>query len=93
MYCKYCGEHNSDDQTYCQKCGNLVKNNSISPKDLNISETKSSFCKKCGTQVLDRYCTNCGTVGYSLNIITGKTKCQETIINLGSLEDIKSKLV
>lgn len=92
MYCKYCGEHNSDDQTYCQKCGNLVKNNSISLKDLNISETKSSFCKKCGTQVLDRYCTNCGTVGYSLNIITGKTKSQETVINLGSLEDIKSKL-
>lgn len=93
MYCKYCGEHNSNNQTYCQKCGNLIKTNTIPSEDLNITEGKSAFCKKCGSQVFDRYCSECGTVGYVLDINHKKSKSNKPIINLGSLEmdNIKSK--
>ena len=91
MYCKYCGEHNSNDQTYCQNCGSQIKTNTILSENLNITEEKSTFCKKCGTQVLDRYCTECGTVAYTLDLGQRSTK---TILNFGSFEmdDIKSKM-
>jgi len=93
MYCKYCGEHNHADQTYCQKCGKVIKTNTISLEKITITESKTAFCKKCGTAVLDRYCTECGTVGYNLEHKnrTGP-KVPDMGINLGSIDDIKSKI-
>lgn len=93
MYCKYCGEHNHTDQTYCQNCGKVIKINTISLEKTTFTENKTAFCKKCGTAVLDRYCTECGTVGYNLER-KHKTspKMPDIGINLGSIDDIKSKI-
>lgn len=93
MYCKYCGEHNHADQTYCQNCGKIIKTNTISIEKTTITENKTAFCKKCGTEVFDRYCTECGNVGYNLEhkSRTGP-KVPDLGINLGSIDDIKSKI-
>lgn len=93
MYCKYCGEHNHADQTYCQNCGKMIKTNTMSLEKTTITENKTAFCKKCGTEVFDRYCTECGTVGYNFQYKsrTGP-KVPDLGINLGSIDDIKSKI-
>lgn len=92
MYCKYCGQHNASDQTYCQNCGKLIKINTISLDKRNITEKKTSYCKKCGTAVLDRYCTECGTVAYALELKQEtKFKAPDLNINIGKIDDLKSK--
>lgn len=67
MYCKYCGGVNDERGSYCINCGKKTKSIQFDgTKD--IHEEKSSFCKKCGAEVAERYCTNCGAASYTLEI-------------------------
>lgn len=91
MYCRHCGTHNVNDQTYCKNCGKIIKSNSILNEKSNIIETKTSFCRKCGTQVFDRYCPECGTAGYDLEIKQGMRITPSDIgINKGKIIELKS---
>lgn len=92
MYCKYCGVQNTSDQTYCQNCGKLIKVNTIPLGNIAIEETKTAYCKKCGTAVVDRYCTECGTSGISLNIKKGAKPKIEIGISKDQVNQIKSKI-
>lgn len=92
MHCKYCGELNDHKGTYCIKCGKKIKDlTSIEVK--GVDEVKSSFCKKCGDKVTNRYCTNCGTFAYVLELKeASKFKTSEFNINKDAFENIKSKV-
>lgn len=90
MYCKYCGQHNANDQTYCQNCGGIIKLNTASLEKTSINETKAAFCRKCGTAVLDRYCIECGTLGYNL-MLTHETKSKAVDMS-DAIDGLKSKL-
>lgn len=94
MYCKYCGEQNINNQTYCENCGKKLSNNTISLEKSTISVKKTDFCKKCGTQIKERYCSECGAVAYTLDIKqeAARFKAPDININIGSLDDLKSKL-
>ena len=93
MYCKYCGEQNSSDQSYCQNCGKSIKTNTVDIERLSIEETKTAFCRKCGTAVLDRYCSECGTVGYNFEQKQGtEFKMPKMNHNIGSIDDLKTKV-
>lgn len=95
MYCKNCGQKNSENQNYCQACGHSIKNNEIDPENLKFQESKDDFCKKCGAIVQARYCSECGTLGYKLEMEEGKaSKYFQSIKKPGSpgaLDDIKEK--
>lgn len=93
MYCKYCGEHNIGNQTYCQKCGRIIKTNTISLEETVINENKKLFCEKCGTELSGRYCTECGDVGYNFELKNKKgIKVPNIGINVSSIDDMKLKI-
>lgn len=55
MFCKACGERNTETDNYCTKCGtNLSGNDSIS-KTSNYIEQNNTYCGSCGCQSADRY--------------------------------------
>jgi len=92
MYCKYCGQQNIKGESYCNNCGKNIKTNSLSMEKRNISEIKTAYCKKCGSQVNDRYCISCGTMGYSINAGQEiRFKKPEVNFTGPTVEDIKSK--
>ena len=54
MFCENCGTKNNDNDAFCAKCGNPVRNQAL--------QTKAVYCEQCGTknQAGDVFCVNCG---------------------------------
>jgi predicted Zn finger-like uncharacterized protein len=53
--CRTCGEHNTNDSTFCSKCGNQMK---------QIIMVEITHCKKCDTEYSanDKYCKKDGSL-------------------------------
>lgn len=67
MRCSECGHEISDNQSFCQYCGNPVDKNSV----LEEKAVQMMKCKNCG-KILESgnaFCTNCGTPISTTNII------------------------
>lgn len=92
MHCKYCGELNDGKGSYCSNCGKKIRN--IQSREIKgVSEIKSSFCKKCGGAITDRYCMSCGTSGYALELRQGvKFKAPDININKDAIDSMKKKV-
>lgn len=67
MRCMECGREISDNQSFCQYCGNPVDKNSV----LKENAVQMMKCKNCG-KILESgnaFCTNCGTPISTTNMI------------------------
>lgn len=59
MFCRACGEDNTEHSIYCVNDGVLLINKT---RTINLRKDNTSFCKDCGqaSQSYDIYCSNCG---------------------------------
>lgn len=87
MFCKFCGEKNTDRDNYCIKCGTNLNDNYSMSRTSNFIEENNPFCKNCGCQSADRYCTQCGSGTYKLMPQQGIDFKIESIKNIKSIAD------
>ncbi len=50
MFCKYCGEENSDDSLFCKKCGKKLETDRCPACGAEVP-AGAQFCVKCGAKV------------------------------------------
>lgn len=67
MYCDNCGKENKENNSFCAYCGEKIKENANEKLNnlqvcpvCNAETNGEKFCHKCGAQLENLFCTNCG---------------------------------